>query len=75
VDVSIAKAVLITAAAAFWLIGGNVVLARYYRQRGTSLWQEWEPFKIPWEAIAATWRQLLALAVASLTCAFAALLL
>ena len=60
---------------ALWLVGGNFVLARYYRSRGTSLWAEWKPFSLPWAALAATWRQLLVLAAASVACLLTAMLL
>ena len=67
------KTLLIFVGGALWLVGGNLVLARYYRKQGTSLWAEWKPFTFPWAAVAATWPQLLILVLASMACLVTAL--
>ena len=54
--------------AATWLIGGNIVISRYFRRRGKSPWSGFRPFVSPWKDFnAQEWLSLLALGVVSLT--------
>lgn len=36
------------AAVAIWLVGANWILSRHHRKRGTTLFAEFRPFRIPW---------------------------
>lgn len=42
---------LAVSAVAVWLVGGNLVLSRHYRKRGTSLLAEFHPFRFPWREL------------------------